>query len=88
MVNHPNRKRTLFHVHAYPGELLGKFSSEVDAQRVAQMWSARWGSWAEVYDIAKHGGIIIGQYDKGRLTPEFAHVENQITGLNTIVREG
>jgi hypothetical protein len=73
MVNHPNRTATPFHVHAYPGGLLGKFRSAMAAQRVAQVWSERWSSWAEVYSVRKGDGSgIIGQYTKGIATPEFA----------------
>jgi hypothetical protein len=68
-------KRTEFHVHAYPGEMLGKFVHEYDAQRVAQMWSARWGSWTEVRYTGKKGAGLIGQFSKGVPTPEFAHLQ-------------
>lgn len=72
MVNHPNRKVTPFHVHAYPGELLGKFASANAAQRVAQWWSEYWGSWCEVYNTRRGDGSgIVGQYTKGMPTPEF-----------------
>lgn len=69
MVNHPNRKRTPFQVNAYPGDMLGRFPSAINAQRIAQMWSERWHSWAEVFDTRDQ--TIIGQYDHGMPTPEF-----------------
>jgi hypothetical protein len=63
--------KTPFHVSAYPGGLLGKFPFEVDAIRVAQMWSKAWGGWAEVINNNKDGGII-AQFDKGEMAPEFS----------------
>ncbi len=63
--------KTPFHVHAYPGDLLGKFPNETDAVRVAQMWSKAWGGWAEVHNDNKGGGII-AQFEQGVPTPEFS----------------
>ncbi len=71
MPNHPNRVSTPYHVKIYPGTFLGKFRFEIDALRVAQMWSARFECWAEVYDV-RRSVKLIGQYDKGVATPEFA----------------
>lgn len=70
------KTKTPYHVRAYPGELLGKFPSETDALRVAQMWSARWQSWAEVRRLGTvaDGAGLIGQFDKGEPTAEFEHV--------------
>jgi hypothetical protein len=67
------QKRTPFHVHAYPGQLLGKFTCGADALRVAQMWSQRWQSWTEVTYTGKIGGRLIGKFDKGELSAEFEH---------------
>lgn len=62
--------KTPFHVHAYPGDMLGKFPNETDAVRVAQMWSKVWGGWAEVINQNKDGGII-AQFDAGKMNTEF-----------------
>lgn len=70
-------RKTPFHVRTYPGDLLGKFCNEFDALRVAQMWSERWQSWAEVTFEHKTGGLI-GQFSKGALTPEFAHRQDDV----------
>ncbi len=64
-------KSMLFTVVVYPGDIMGKFPDSPTAHRVAQMWSERWGSWTEVFDIRKEDGGIVGQYDKGMPTPEF-----------------
>jgi hypothetical protein len=69
------RTPTPYHVRAYPGDLLGKFVDSTDALRVAQMWSSRWGSWAEVHCVTQgDDGGIIGQFDKGEPTPKFEHI--------------
>lgn len=80
MTNHPNRKPTPYHVTAYPGELLGKFAHEASALRVAQMWSARWKSWAEVRRVGKieSGAGLIGQFEMGEPTPEFECVRSVV----------
>ena len=70
MPNHPNRVSTPYHVKVH-ANFLGKFRYEIDAQTVAQMWSARFECWAEVYD-SRRSVKLIGQYDKGVATPEFA----------------
>lgn len=72
------RKPTPFHVHVYPGDLLGKFCNEHQALRVAAMWSNHYKSWAEVTFEAKNGGGLIGQFSKGALTPEFAHRQDDV----------
>lgn len=69
-------KRTPFHVTAYPGDLLGKFTFEASALRVAQMWSERWQSWAEVSLASGKGAGLIGQFDKGQPTAEFEHTRD------------
>jgi hypothetical protein len=62
--------KTPYHVVAYPGDLLGKFKDSTDALRVAQMWSARRGKWAEV---SGPDGLI-GQFNFGEPSAEFEHV--------------
>ena len=88
MVNHPNRKQTPFQVRAYPGQLLGKFPTAADAHRVAAMWSKHWGSWAEVDYFPRDGkgAGLVGQFDKGEPTREFAHLREMLVN-NRILPE-
>jgi hypothetical protein len=76
-VYNASRRKTPFHVYAYPGDLLGKFCNEHQALRVAAMWSAHYQAWTEVVLEAKNGGLV-GQFSKGALTPEFAHRHDDV----------
>jgi hypothetical protein len=62
--------RTPYAVDSCHGGFLGKFRSFSDALRVAQMWSEKWNTLTEVRE--KSG--LVGQFSKGKLTPEFRHV--------------
>jgi hypothetical protein len=88
MTTRKSQKQTPFHVRAYPGELLGKFPTAADAQRVASMWSRHWGSWAEVdyYPRDGKGSGLIGQFSSGEPTAEFAHLREMLVA-NHILAE-
>lgn len=66
-------RKLRYEVTAYPGERLGRFDSPINALLVAYMWSERWAIWADVHDLDKAVGGIIGQFRNGETTPEFEH---------------
>ena len=68
MTNHPNRSKTKY-VVAYTGDKIARFQDFDDAVK----W-ARQQPWSEIHCFGKRGGIG-GQYDRGRATPEFQHLD-------------
>jgi hypothetical protein len=81
MVNHPNRSKMPYSVSEY-GKAVAKFTSSEHAQAFASMLSGQQMTLTEVHLSGRKGGIV-GQYDDGRPTPEFAGREDAVTYKST-----
>ncbi len=74
MSNHPNRSRLPCRVQA-KGRTVAAFASYVDAMRYAQERSRRDG----LVEVADRTGLV-GQYNRGNSTQEFADRHRAIGG--------
>ena len=72
-------KQMMYVVYTPNAGAIARFREATTAQRFAQHWSSVCQTWVEVVDHHGRDGGIIGQYDRGMVTPEFhLHVRGMV----------